>query len=209
MRSLLLVVLGAATLSAQPRGGDVHRHDYWVGIGGGRGSLVLRCEMDCGGNPPIPRAWRGGAATGFTFTAGRTFRPDLLLGVEFGVIGEGGHDGIDENGAALMWGAFVAHHHPVARRPVFVRAGLGAGLLEMDSERYDLVSGTKTLNTSGPLVLAGVGYDIRLPKGLAFTPMAQYVVVISSGGHVSSAGEALTGPSNPGAFLATIALNWY
>lgn len=210
MRVPVLIVLAAASLEAQARvPPPVHHHDWWVGVTGGRGSLVLECRSACGADAPMPRAWRGGPGTGVTLTAGRTVRRDLLLGVEIGVLGEGGNDGIDENGAALMWATLVAHHHPLARMPFFVTAGAGAGTVELDAERYDLVSGTRTVSTTGPALQAGLGWDVRLPRGLALTPLAEYVLVLGKGRSVTSAGRRFTGPSNPAVFLAGMSLNWY
>ena len=145
-----LALLGSTATSAQqPR----VRKGFWVGAGGGFGSLGLSCS----GCATIDRQ---SAGTVF-LKVGGTLSDRWRLGFE-------NDSWIKSSGGTTVVAGNVslaAYYYPSATRGFFVRGGAGFAF-------YQEKNATNAALGLG-LVL-GVGYDLRIGGGFSFTPVANF-----------------------------------
>ncbi|HEX5962779.1 MAG TPA: outer membrane beta-barrel protein [Gemmatimonadales bacterium] len=150
--SALLTVLLASTAFAQQA---QTRQGFWVGGGMGYGSMGLSCTgcADVG---------REGGLSGYAKLGG-TLRQNILLGVETNGWRK------SEGGATVTMANLsgAAYWYPMPAGGLFVKAGAGYSILEVDS-------GIGSGNDSGFGILGGVGYDVRVGRNLSITPVANW-----------------------------------
>jgi hypothetical protein len=151
-----------------------------------------------------PQTWRGGNAGGFTLTLGGTPRQNLLIGGELGAVVKPAQT----NAAGLGWLSFVSQVYPVARRGLFVRAGLGFGAATLEDDRLGLTR-NNTVTTTGFSVQAGLGYDVRFGRPLrarADGPIRDDPRARRRDRRERPSAE---GPEEPRALLVGLGFHWY
>lgn len=144
-----LALMSVCLLAAVPLAATAQeRHGFWFNGGLGYGSLG--CE-DCGSR-------EGGLSGGLSL--GGTLSPHLLLGV--------GTTGWykEESGVSLTTGTLDARLrlYPSSTGGFFLTGGFGIGRISVDAGGFGSASET------GPGLMLGLGYDIRVGNSLSLTP---------------------------------------
>lgn len=132
------------------------RHGFWAALGLGYGANSLSCSSGCSFNSDA----KGGGAT-IALKMGGTPKPTLRVGGEVNLWVK------DVNGMTESVGNIsgVVYLYPSARSGFFLKGGVGLA-------SFQLSQGNSTVSADGPGLLAGLGYDIRLSRKLALTPIA-------------------------------------
>jgi len=159
----LAVVLSVLALScvavpsvatAQERGG------FWIGLGGGGGSAGIRCD-DC--EPD-----REGGGTGY-LKLGWTLNEHVLLGGEVNLWNKTFALEEDVTATANLYNlSGTLTYYPKVTSGFFVKGGAGASVADID---FDLAGTNVTVDVgTGPGLLAGAGYDLRVGQRISITP---------------------------------------
>lgn len=132
------------------------RHGFWAALGLGYGANSLSCSGGCDFNSEA----KGGATT-VALKMGGTPKSTLRLGGEVNLWVK------DVSGVTESVGniSAVAYLYPSPRSGFFVKGGVGLA-------SFQLSQGNSTASADGPGFLAGLGYDIRLSRKIALTPVA-------------------------------------
>ena len=132
------------------------RHGFWAALGLGYGANSLSCSGDCAFNDQA----KGSAAT-VALKMGGTPKSTLRLGGEVNLWVK------DVSGVTESVGniSAVAYLYPSPRSGFFVKGGVGLA-------SFQLSQNNSTASADGPGFLAGLGYDIRLSRKIALTPIA-------------------------------------
>jgi hypothetical protein len=149
-----LAVLACLCAVARPAPAQ-EREGILFGVGFGYGSLGFSCD-GCGDE-------RDGSYSG-NIRVGYALSPRFLVGVE----GQGFYK--DEPGGYLTANTVTGsvYYYPLERTPLFVRGGIGLGLISIG------VDGVGTETETGFGWSLGVGYDIPVGPTYALTPYFNY-----------------------------------
>lgn len=164
IRHLAACVLAATVcLPAAASAQSAPREGFWFGIGGGAGRAEVTCDA-CDDE--------GGETGGSGYVkAGWTLSPRLLVGGELNVWTRREALGDSDAWLTMYNASATVTFYPSAAAGFFVKGGAGVAYLDTDVERR---GSTVTIDLgSGPGVLVGAGYDIRLGR-VALTPAVNY-----------------------------------
>jgi hypothetical protein len=158
------VVLGISSAAATAQGNPQLRDGFWIGFGLGAGSMGC---TDCDS--------RESAATG-SFRIGGTLNQKVLLGSQVDVwtkTVDGGTLSFSNVTAAL-------YYYPIETEGLYFMGGVGVA-----SRRFAM--GSLSVQSDGPGLTLGAGYDWRVGQHFALTP---YVTLV--GGHFRTDGISET-----------------
>ena len=163
----ILTAIDVADAQGAPR--PQTRQGFTAAVGLGYGSAALSCD-GCANDRE--------SGVGVRLLLGGALKPNLILAGEI----EGWSKELEGGTVTLAWVSFVAQWYPAAARGVFVKGGVGLSGASLEA-RNGLAS--SKLETAGPGLVVGAGYDIRVGKNFSLTPFADFLFAARADAKVS------------------------
>lgn len=167
-----LATLVAPQLSAQQRGGYLARKGFWIGLGGGFGSLGVSCSL-C-----TTDRENGGSGS---LRLGGTVSPRLRVGVESNGFTK------SESGVDVLAGQLgvVGNYYPAATGNLYVRGSVGASIISFKGD-FDGDGVEDELDATGIGIALGLGYDLFVSRSVSLSPFFNYLVALSGDAQFNS-----------------------
>ena len=158
---ILIATIAVAPLAAQ----DIQQMDqrptrsgFWWGVGIGRGRTSIACRYCTAGPETFPM---------LQLSAGTALGRHFAIGVQAGAGGKhDAYNGPSDNTATFGDANVSAYWYPLSREDLWFQGGVGRVLWRVTKDPVD----TNTYHAVANSLTAGVGYDIRLRRGLSITP---------------------------------------
>ena len=159
-RVVVLSVLALSWAAVPSIATAQEREGFWIGLGGGIGSAEIRCD-DCDGGRES-----GGVGN---IRLGWTLNSNLLLGAEVNLWNKTFALEEDVTATANLYNlSGTLTYYPKVTSGFFVKGGAGASVADID---FDLAGTNVTVDVgTGPGLLAGAGYDLRVGQRILITP---------------------------------------
>lgn len=168
LSAVLLASLLTAPIAVNAQNPHV-RKGFTAAVGLGVGSASLTCD-GCDSDRET--------SLGLRLMFGGALRSNLILAGEI----EGWSKNLDGGTANLTWISFVTQWYPNDASGFFVKGGVGASGVTLESTGG---TGSLKLETVGPGLVAGTGYDLRVSRNFSLTPYATFLLAAKADAEIN------------------------